>query len=1113
MKIVKYIISSKAICLVTLVIMMSYMNLSANSQQTKPALISLNMSDAMIKDVFKYIERNSEYGFFFSDNVNPELNKKVSIKATDKTIEQVLADLLVNTDLTYKLNGRQVIISFNAEKPKSVKKTIINGTTLDEQNNPLVGVNISVKGLAKGTVSDMDGRYYIEVPNKKSILVFQYIGFEAKEIEVGSQININVNLLEVSTGLNETVVIGYGSQKKISVVGSITTIEPKQLQIGTGRSMTNNLAGQLAGVIGVQRSGEPGYDNSSFWIRGISTFQGNRSPLVLVDGIERSLNDLDPAEIESFSILKDAAASAVYGVRGANGVFLVNTKRGKLGKPTINLRFEQGFTQPVKLPEFIGSADYLDVLNSISREAGLDEFYSQEKIDNYRNNTDPDLYPNVNWLDAITKDYASNSRTNLTVSGGSNILRYSIVASMYGEEGIMDRDKTQAWNSTSTLSRYNIRSNVDVDLTPTTLLRVNIGGYLQEQKRAPQSVDNLFNLAFETTPFLYPTKYSSGEIPVVPQRSNPWALATQTGYEKSNASKIESLFSVEQDLKFILPGLKAKGIFSFDRYSRSTVTRSKSPMYYNPATSRNEDGSLNLVIYQDGQEFLGYNPTSEWGNKSTYLEGNMSYSQNFGENYLDLMFLYNQRDYDDGSKLPFRNQGIAARASYRYSQRYIAEFNFGYNGSENFAKGKRFGFFPSVAVGWLMSEEEFMASVKETLSKVKFRASYGSVGNDKLDGRRFSYLTTIAQTNGYTWGMENNYFRDGYREGDYGIPNLTWETVNKANLGLELGLWNDLDLQVDLFKEQHKDIFMKRSTIPTATGFIEMPWANYGRVDNQGVEVSLNYNKQMNKDLTIGLRGTFTYAKNKIIEFDEPLGIQGTNRTREGLPVGQIFGLIAEGLFTEDDFEDVNAGTLKEGIPAHTLVTTIRPGDIKYKDVNGDGSITSMDESPIGGTVDPQLVYGFGASVRYKNLDLNCFLQGNGKTWRVIGGDNFIPGSGSGAMGNILTNVNDRWTVENPSQNVFWPRLDSKLNANNKYASTWWLRDMSMLRLKDVEIGYSFPTKWTKKWGMSNARIFGRGANLLTVSDFKLWDPELDTSNGCRYPIMKSLSFGLDIKF
>jgi len=1092
---------------------MNISSISADTLQTKPALISINLSDAMIKDVFKYIERNSEYGFFFSDNVNPELNKRVSIKTTNNTIEQILTEILKKTDLTFKLNGRQVIISYQGEKPKSEKRIIINGTILDEQNNPLDGVNISVKGGSKATATDKDGHYNIEVPNKKSILVFKYVGYETKEIEVGSQISISVVLLEASTGLNETVVIGYGSQKKVSVVGAITTIEPKQLQIGTGRSLTNNLAGQLAGVIGVQRSGEPGYDNSSFWIRGISTFKGSTNPLVLVDGIERSLNDIDPAEIESFSVLKDAAASAVYGVRGANGVFLVNTKRGKLGKPTVNFRFEQGFTSPVKLPQFIGSADYLDVLNSISREAGLDELYSQEKIDNFRNHTDNDLYPDVNWLDAITKDYASNSRSNLTVGGGSDIIRYSIVASHYGEEGIIDRDKTQAWNSSSTLHRYNIRSNVDVDLTSTTLLRVNIGGYLQEQKRAPYSVDELFRLSFETPPFVHPTRYSSGEIPVVAIRSNPWALATQKGYEKSNASKIESLFSVEQDLKFILPGLKAKGIFSFDKYSRSWVSRSKDPNYYTPATSRNEDGTLDLQIYKYGQEFLGYDKGADWGNKSTYLEGNLSYSQHFGENYLDLMFLYNQRDYDDGSMLPFRTQGIAGRASYRYSQKYIAEFNFGYNGSENFAKGKRFGFFPSVALGWLMSEEEFMEAYKDNFSKIKIRASLGLVGNDKLDGRRFSYLTTIDGASSYSWGVDNNYSRDGYQEGDYGVPGLTWETVTKANLGLELGIRNDLDISVDLFKEQRKDIFMERQTIPTATGFIKMPWANFGKVDNMGAEVSLNYNKKINNDFNIGLRGTFTYAKNKIIEYDEPAGVTGTNRTREGLPVNQIFGLIAEGLFTEDDFVDVAAGTLKEGIPAHTLVTKIRPGDIKYKDVNGDGSITSMDESPIGGTVDPQLIYGFGASLRYKNLDINCFLQGNGRTWRVIGGDNFIPGSANGAMGNILSNVNDRWTVENPSQDVFWPRLDRTLNANNKYTSTWWLRDMSMLRLKDVELGYTFPTIWSKKVGMSNARLFFRGSNLLTFSDFKLWDPELDTSNGCRYPIMKSLSCGLDIKF
>nr|WP_262497835.1 TonB-dependent receptor [Parabacteroides pacaensis] len=992
----------------------------------------------------------------------------------------------------------------------------MNGTIRDAERNTLPGVNIVVKGTTIGTTTDLDGNYFITVPDKKSILVFQYVGFVSQEIPVGNQLNINVELKENVTDLEEVVVVGFGKQKKVSVVGSITTIEPKKLQVGTTRSMSNNLVGQLSGVIGAQRSGEPGYDNSSFFIRGISSFNGSNNPLILVDGIERDLNNIDPAEIESFSILKDASASAVYGVRGANGVILINTKRGKVGKPSVNIRFEQGMTMLGKLPDFVDSYDYLSLVNEIAIDEGKPAPYKQEIIDKYRTGEDPDLYPNVNWVDAITKDMGQNTRANLEVSGGSEILRYSLVGSFYHEGGIIDRDKSQEWDSGSKLSRYNVRSNVDVNVTPTTLFRVNIGGYLQERRRAPGSVDDLFSLAFETPPYVHPTRYSTGEIPRVKNRANPWSVATQCGYESYSASKIESLFSLEQDLKFLLPGLKVKGIFSFDRYSANSVYRTKTPDYYNPATGRNPDGTLDLTIADYGQVFLGYSNGSEYGNKSTYIEAALNYDKSFGKHTVGVMFMYNQRSLDEGEKLPFRFQGIAGRASYTFDNKYIAEFNFGYNGSENFAPGHRFGFFPSVAAGWVISEEAFMEPYKDTFTTLKIRGSYGLVGNDCLGAERktirFPYLTTIGDTGGYNWGMEAEYYRAGRWEGLVGSPVLTWEKVKKMNIGIDLGLWNAVDLSVDYFNDNRYDIFMQRQTIPSSSGFIQTPYANYGKTNNKGVDLSLSVNKQFGKDWTVMVRGTFTYAKSEVTEKDEPAGIIGTNRARTGHPINQIFGLIDDGLFTEDDFVDVENGVLKDNIPLHTFSDKVRPGDIKYKDINDDGKISSLDECAIGGTWDPQIVYGFGATLKYKQIDLGFFFQGNGRTYRIIGGNNFIPGCGAG-MGNIYSNFADHWTEDNPRQDAFWPRLSSTNNSNNNRASTWWLHNMSMLRLKNVELGYSFSKEKLLPSFIKSARIFIAGSNLLQFSNFDMWDPEVDTSNGLRYPIMKSVSVGFDINF
>lgn len=828
--------------------------------------------------------------------------------------------------------------------------------------------------------------------------------------------------------------------------------------------------------------------------------------------------DLSAAEIESFSVLKDAAASAVYGVRGANGVILVKTKRGQLGKPKVNFHLEQGFTKPTQLPDYIGSVDYLSLMDELYMDAGNpNPLYGEEMINNYRNNVDPELYPNVNWLDAVSKDMASNTRGDLTITGGSDILHYALVASYYGERGIFVRDESKDWDSSTRLNKYNIRSNVDINVTKTTVVGISIGGYLQEQNGMAVSGQDVWNHAFETPPFVHPIQYSEGRDVRVRERTNPWAEATQHGYQTTSSSKVESLFSVEQDLKFITPGLKFKGLFSFDRYSKSWVKRHRTPTYYNPATGRDEEGNLLLSVGTDGQEFLDTENKGEWGNKATYLEGNITYDRTFdGKHAVNGMFLYNQRDYQDGNVVPFRRMGIAGRASYTYDNRYIAEFNFGYNGSENFTKGNRFGFFPSVAVGYMLSEEKFMEKYKDTFSKIKFRASWGLTGNDQLDGRRFAFLPTIDTDGSYKWGVNNDYNRASRFEGEFGVMNLTWETVEKLNVGTEIGLWNALDLQVDWFKEQRRDIFMQRNNIPSAAGFRKTPWANYGKVDNIGVDLSLTYNQQITKDLHIGFRGTFTYAHNTIVEMDEALGVMGTNRQRTGHSVNELFGLVADGLFTEDDFVTNDKGdlVLKEGIPSHTF-NSVRPGDIKYVDIDGDGSITNKDEVAMGGTVNPEIVYGFGATARYKQVDFNVFFQGNGKTHRFIGGvaSNFLPGSSQGAMGNVLTNYNDRWTPENPSEDVFYPRLSYGANTNNSQNSTWWLRNMSMLRMKDIEVGYTLPKRWMSRIGLENIRLYAKGSNLLTFSAFDLWDPELDTQNGAKYPIMKSVSFGIDVNF
>ncbi len=1004
----------------------------------------------------------------------------------------------------------------NAKEIEQTKGIRISGTVTDKDKNPLPGVNVQLlegEGVS-GVITDIDGHFYLNVPDKNAVLEISYVGFKTQHIKVGAKINFDVILEEDVESLEEVVITGYGSQKKMSVIGSIETLQPKKLQVGTSRSLSNNLAGQIAGVIAVQRSGEPGYDSSNFWIRGIASFSGNQNPLVLVDGIERDLNNIDPAEIESFSVLKDASASAMYGVRGANGVIVINTKRGKIGAPSVNLRVEQSIAEPTKLPEFIGAADHMALLNEITEDKTRLPF-SQEQINRTRNGYDPDLYPDVNWLDAITKDYAFSTRANLTVSGGSDFLRYSLVGSYFGERGIMATDDTLPYNTGTKLTRYNMRANVDLDVTKTTVLRLNVGGFLQTHRKPAYSTDDSFNRAFMTSSFVHPIRYSDGAIPITNANGvNPWAAVTQSGYDVVTASQIQSLFAVEQNLKMITPGLKAKVTFSFDRWNQSSITRKKNSTLYAPATGRDPEGNLIHTVLKYGDEALGHGNKGEYGNSRVYFEGTLMYTRSFGRHDVDALFLYNQQSYDDGGIQPYRKQGIAGRLSYTYDSRYVTEFNFGYNGSENFDKGKRFGFFPSFALGWLVSEEPFMERFRNTLSKLKLRASIGKVGNDNIGGRRFAYITTLNTNAGsYNWGDTGQIGRTGISEGEVGVGNLTWETALKMNLGFELGLWNELDMQVDVFREKRTNIFMQRKVIPSQTGFLTNPWANFGEVTNRGVEVSLNYNKQINDDWFVGFRSNFTYAINKVDEYDEPESVIGTYRGLTGRSLNTLWGLQAERLFEASDFDE--NGNLKFGIPTQEVGSSnVRPGDIKYVDMNGDGVITDADEGFIGGTVDPRIVYGFGGNINYKNWDLNFFFQGTGDTYRVIGNtEYFIPGSGQTLQGNVYSNYNDRWTEENPSQDVFWPRLTDGPYKQNYRASTWWKKNMRFLRLKTLELGYTLPKSITDRIHSKSIRFYLSGNNLFCFSPFDLWDPELNTDTGLRYPAMRSVMLGVDLNF
>jgi len=807
----------------------------------------------------------------------------------------------------------------------------------------------------------------------------------------------------------------------------------------------------------------------------------------------------------------------VYGVRGANGVILIQTKRGKVGKTRITFKFDHGISTPTKLPEFVDGAKYMEVINSARGLSGLStDYYSAEAIETTRNGSDLDLYPNVNWLKSVTNSSAPNNRFSMDVNGGSDLLRYSLILSAYDEAGIIKTDPTTNYDSQLKLQRYNVRSNVDINITPSTLLNVSIGGYIMNKNSPGTDISNILSAAFVVTPISYPTKYSNGQLANRTSGDNPWAMATQHGFRQYYYSSIQSNMSVEQDIGKLwnpLDGLKFKGLFSFDVYSWNAVNRTKYPSYYS-AYGRDAGGSLLTSQLNTGSEFLGF--SKEFGgNRAMYIETQLNYNKHFGDHLINALFLYNMRDYVNSdatsgmASLPYRNQGIAGRLSYNYGSRYFIETNFGYNGSENFNKGYRFGFFPSVAVGWMLTNEKFMQNITSVLSKLKVRGSWGLVGNDDLGGRRFAYLSTIDNSTGYNFGYTANKSISGRQEGDFGILDLTWETSEKMDLGLELGLFDWFNLQVDVFKENRSDIFMQRKTIPEIAGYNKTPWANFGKVGNEGIEMNLEVNKKVNKDFLISARGNFTFARNKVLEYDEPESLKSTTRAQTGQSLNTFYGLIADGLFTTDDF--VN-GQLRSDLPTVTF-GDVKPGDIKYIDTNKDGKIDIYDKSPIGNPSVPEIVYGFGVNMRYKNVDFGIFFQGTTNYSNMLAGNSLIPASGGGGLGNIYANVDNRWTEENPSQNVFWPRLSFHESLNNTQPSTWWLKDASYIRLKNLELGYTFPSNWQKKVTLRNARIYVRGSNLLTWAPFDMWDSELGSDNGLTYPTMKVVSIGLEVTF
>lgn len=1003
---------------------------------------------------------------------------------------------------------------------------VVKGLVKDDLG-PVVGASIVAKNQpGVGTITNINGEFSIKV-GPYDVLQITFIGYESLEIPVLSiqdKSHVEIKMKEDNRKIDEVVITASGIQKKKTLTGAITNVDIKQLNAPSA-NLSNALAGVIPGIIAMQSSGEPGEDVSEFWIRGMSTFGAKSGALILVDGVERSFNEIPVEDIESFSVLKDASATAIYGQRGANGVVLITTKRGEKGKVKINVKAGFNWNTPVKVPEYASAYDWARLANEARVGRYESPLYTDEEMNIIKHGLDPDLYPNVDWRDLMLKSGAPSYYANINFSGGSDNVRYFVSGQYTGELG---RYKTSSsdnkYNTNSTYKRYNYRANVDMNLTRSTVLGVSVGGWLVNRTSPSSSAEDIWGAFAVYTPLSSPRKWSTGQWPIVNGSKTPEYRMTQTGYRTIWENKVESSVTLDQDLKFITEGLKLSGVFAFDTYNKNTIVRSKEEELWEAESIRDAKGQLVLKRVQNASAM---NQTKEvQGDKRYYFQASLDYSRLFVQKHRVGIFamVYQQErsdvNFDESDligSIPRRNLAYSGRFTYAYLDKYMAEFNWGYTGSENFEHGQQFGFFPAVSAGWVLSEEKFVKKAMPWLSLFKLRASYGEVGNDELSGRRFPYITLVNKddSGSYNFGEFSTNRVQGYRISTLGTPNLTWEVAKKYDVGIDFSLFNDkLTGTVDWFMDKRDDIFMERNQMPLTTGLADRtPMANVGKMQSQGWEGNLALTQQLGQVL-MQFRANFTYQTTDIIDKDEAANELWYKMGR-GFQLNQSRGLIALGLFKDQD--DIDRS------PSQTSLAnkTVLPGDIKYKDVNGDGVINDDDIVPLGYRQQPGLQYGLGLSAKWKNWNLSLLLQGTGKC------DFFVGGSGPhafhhGRTGNILQVMveGNRWipkeisgTSDTENANADWPRLTYGNNNMNNRASTFWLKDRKYIRLRNVEVSYDFPQLWTRRFYVSNLRIGFIGQNLFTWAPFKWWDPEGTREDGSNYPINKTFSCYLRFSF
>lgn len=1088
--------------------------------------ITVKGSGMNILDAIKLIEKDSGYTFYFNaDDLSglPALTFNCS-----GDINKVLDCMFAGSGIDWQVRGNEVSLTkkANVSKNETVRKRMVSGTVLDGSNDePLIGAVVNVKDTKTNVATDIDGHFDVSFTGNSCTLEISYVGYAKQSVYITDQGTVAVKMQPANEMLGEVVVVGAGTQKKISVTGAIATVKGAEFRAPSS-NLTNNLAGKLAGVIAVTNSGEPG-SGSSFYIRGINTFGGRTAPLILLDGVEIPANDLNnipPENIESFSILKDASATAIYGARGANGVMLVTTKNGEENtKARISVTYEHSLLQPVNMVEYVDGATYMETYNEAQRMrlGDVTPKYSWERIDNTRAGINQYLYPDVDWRGLMMKKLTQSQRANVNITGGGSRVTYYMSLQMNHDSGALDVPKNYSLNNNHNLWRYIFQNNIEYKVTSSTKLGMRINAQIAHQTSPNTSSSEIFQQVQYNNPVDYPAvypddgsghlKFGSDIISSGSYFTNPYANMLNS-FKEANENKLNVSVNLDQKLDFVTKGLSLTALVNFNSWYYSSYTRSLKPYYYRvlPGSYNPAADTYALEQLQKGEDFINESSIYKTGDNLFYFDARVNYNRTFGPHSVTGMLMYMMRE-NRTNILPSRNQGFSGRATYDYDHRYLVEFNFGYNGTERLAKDDRFEFFPAASIGWVISNETFWEPLNRIVTHMKVRSSYGLVGSDETGVNAgapyYMYKYGVALYGKDQFGRtffktgqtpSNAFEGSGPEITDYPVVNGSWERSKQFDVGVDLRLFDQVAITFDYFNYKRDRILLQRASFPSIMGYQGVkPWVNMGKVDNRGFELSVNWIKRLTKDLSIDLRGNFTYAENKLVYKDEP-DYPYTWQVETGKPLGATYGFIADGLFKDQADIDNHADQSFFG-------STVMPGDIKYRDVNGDGKISSEDRvmlSPYGNQ--PRIQYGFGVSVQWRDFDLSVFFNGSAQRRIMLDPAQLQPFNQMWtADRNLMTWIADNhWIEGGDNSNVEWPRLGT-LQAqyeNNLNASSFWMKKADFIRFKTLEVGYN--------WKF--LRVYFSGDNLAVWSPFKYWDPELDYNT---YPLSRTFNLGVQFHF